>query len=200
MVVSRRFEFGTASRTATSRFTSMHDETVADLARILSFAATYMEENGRARFSFGGRPGGRLCAAAAIALALGCNPRRLGRGWFFLPTSDVHRAVGTVILRTDLLSGLPVPQPPHCRRKLRPAKLSPYRAVKELARWSDDKTLDSLVVGALRDRAYELDRVESLAADSKNNRAANSGPGANSHESGRWSQALITVGGGEKDG
>ena len=134
----------------------MHDETAADLARILSFAATYMEENGRARFSFGGRPGQPLCPAAAIALALGWNPRGLGRGWLFLPRSEVHRAVGTLILRTGILSGLPVPQRPHGRRKLRPAKLSPYRAVKELARWSDDKTLDSLVVGALRARAYEL--------------------------------------------
>src|SRR5437763_207169 len=63
-----------------------------------------------------------------------------------------------------------------------------------------DETVVSFVVGALRDLAYELDRVESLAAGFKNNRPANSGTGANSHESRLWRQALITVGRGEKDG
>ena len=134
----------------------MHDETAADLGRILSFAATYMEEHGRARFSFGGRPGQPLCPAAAIALALGFNPRRLGRGWLFLPVSEVHRVVVTVILRTGLLNSLPVPKSPRSRRKLRPANMSPYRAVKELARWSDDKAYDTLIVGALRQRAQLL--------------------------------------------
>jgi hypothetical protein len=133
----------------------MHNETTADLARILAFAATYMEEHGRARFSFGARPGQPLCPAAAIALALGCNPRRLGRGWLFLPANEVHHAVGSVILRSGLLARLPVPGA-NGRRKLRPAAISPYRAVRELARWSDDKVLGTLVIGALREQAYRL--------------------------------------------
>jgi hypothetical protein len=133
----------------------MHNETTTDLARILAFAATYMEEHGRARFSFGARPGQPLCPAAAIALALGCNPRRLGRGWLFLPANEVHHAVGSVILRSGLLSRLPVPGA-NGRRKLRPATISPYRAVRELARWSDDKALSTLVIGALREQAFSL--------------------------------------------
>jgi len=134
----------------------MNNETNRDLARILAFAATYLEERGRARFTFGGKAGGPLCPAAAIALALGFNPRRIGRGWFFSIPNEVHRSVGTLILRTGLLNNLPVPENPYGRRKLRPARMSPYRAVKELARWSDDKTLDTLIVGAMRRRASEL--------------------------------------------
>jgi hypothetical protein len=34
--------------------------------------------------------------------------------------------------------------------------MTPSRAVRELARWSDDKTLDSVVVTALRARAGSL--------------------------------------------
>ena len=134
----------------------MNNETNRDLARILAFAATYLEERGRARFTFGGKAGQPLCPAAAIALALGFNPRRIGRGWFFSIPNEGHRSVGTVILRTGLLNKLPVPENPYGRRKPRPACMSPYRAVKELARWSDDKTLDTLVVGAMRRRASEL--------------------------------------------
>jgi hypothetical protein len=42
--------------------------------------------------------------------------------------------------------------------------MSPYRAVKELARWSDDKKLDALVIGALRERASRLSGEFSRAA------------------------------------
>ena len=134
----------------------MNNETPADLARILSFAATYMEEHGRARFRFGGRAGRAACPVAAIGLALGYNPRRIGRGWFFLRPNEVHRAIGSVILRTGLLDDLPVPADSCGRRKLRPATISPLRAVQELAAWSDDKALDAHVSGALRHRAITL--------------------------------------------
>jgi hypothetical protein len=134
----------------------MNNETPADLARILGFAATYMEEHGRARFRFGGRPGHPACPVAAIALALGIKPRRVGHGWFFRIGNEAHRAVGTVILRSGLLSQLPVPSRPYGRLSPRPANMSPVRAVHELARWSDDKTLDRVVIEALRDQARGL--------------------------------------------
>jgi hypothetical protein len=134
----------------------MNNETPADLARILSFAATYMEEHGRARFRFGGLAGRAACPVAAIGIALGFNPRRIGRGWFFSRPNEVHRAVGSVILRTGLLNDLPVPQRPYGQRKLRPATMSPFDAVVELASWSDDKALDVHVSGALRHRAITL--------------------------------------------
>lgn len=141
----------------------MNNETPADLARILGFAATYMEEHGRARFRFG-RGGGRpLCPVAAIGLALGYHPRRVGRGWFFGYPKQAHRAVGTVILRSGLLSQLPVPADPYGRRKVRPSTLSPFRAVVELAKWSDDKTLDTVVIDALREQGRKLGRPGVLA-------------------------------------
>ena len=134
----------------------MNNETPGDLARILGFAATYMEEHGRARFRFGGKAGHPACPVAAIALALGYEPQRIGRGWFFSLPNQVHRAVGSVILRTGLLNDLPVPAQVCGRRTLRPGAMSPFRAVQELARWSDDKTLDRLVIEALRDQARKL--------------------------------------------
>lgn len=134
----------------------MHDESPADLARILRFAATYMEEHGRARFRFGGRPGRAACPVAALALALGVKPRRVGWGWFVLPANQEHRVVGTVILRSGLLDRLPAPANAYGHRRPRPSNLTPVQAVAELARWSDDKTLDAIVVGALRSAASEL--------------------------------------------
>jgi hypothetical protein len=95
----------------------MDNDTTADLARILAFAATYTEEYGRARFTFGGRPGQPVCPAAAIAMALGYNPHALGRAWLFRPVNAAHRAVGTVILRSGQLSRLPVPSTHDGRRK-----------------------------------------------------------------------------------
>ncbi|HVH64637.1 MAG TPA: hypothetical protein VM674_01270 [Candidatus Acidoferrum sp.] len=136
----------------------MNNETPADLARILRFAATYMEEHGRARHRFGRGGGTPVCPVAAIGLALGHHPRRVGRGWFFGYPNRAHRAVGTVILRSGLLSQLPVPADPYGRRKLRPATMSPFRAVIELAKWSDDKMLDALVIDAFREQARRLVR------------------------------------------
>jgi hypothetical protein len=138
------------------RLTRMHDETPSDLVRILSFAATYMEEHGRARFTFGRKSGQPLCPVAAIALALGHRPRAVGWGCFFRPRTEALRAVGTIVLRTGLLDRLPVPARTYGRRKLRPPNLSPIRAAHELARWSDDKSLDTTVIKALRARAGEL--------------------------------------------
>jgi hypothetical protein len=134
----------------------MHDETPSDLARILSFAATYMEEHGRARFRFGGRPGRPMCPVAAIALARGYSPRAVGFAGFFRGRTPALRTVGTIVLRTGLLDRLPVPARRYGRRKRRPSDLSPICAAHELARWSDDKTLDAVVIAALRARASEL--------------------------------------------
>jgi hypothetical protein len=138
------------------RLIRMHDETPSDLARILGFAATYLEEHGRARFSFGRKSGRPLCPVAAIAVALGYHPRAVGWGCFFRVRTQPLHAVGTIILRTRLLDRLPVPARSCGRRKLRPSELSPIQATHELARWSDDKTLDSVVIAALRARAGEL--------------------------------------------
>lgn len=138
------------------RLTDMHDETPSDLARILSFAATYMEEHGRARFTFGRTSGRPLCPVAAIAVALGYRPRTVGWGCFFRLRTEALLAVGTIILRTGLLDRLPVPENPYGRRRLRPSNVSPIQAAHELARWSDDKSLDTVVIGALRARAREL--------------------------------------------
>lgn len=139
----------------------MNNETPADLARILGFAATYMEEHGRARYRFGQGGGRPVCPVAAIGLALGYQPRRIGRGWFFGYPNRAHRAVGTVILRSGLLTQLPVPADPYARRKVRPAAISPFRAVTELAKWSDDKTLDTVVIDAFREQARKLVRPSS---------------------------------------
>jgi hypothetical protein len=138
------------------RLTHMHDETTSDLARILSFAATYIEEHGRARFRFGDRPGRPMCPVAAIAIARGYSPRAVGFAGFFRGMTPALRTVGSIILRTGLLDRLPVPARPYGRRKLRPSDLSPIQAAHELARWSDDKTLDSVITAALRARAREL--------------------------------------------
>jgi hypothetical protein len=138
------------------RLTNMHDKTPADLARILSFAATYMEEHGRARFRFGDRPGRPMCPVAAIALARGYSPRAVGFAGFFRGRTPALRTVGTIVLRTGLLDRLPAPAHRYGRRKRRPSDLSPIRAAHELARWSDDKTLDSVVIAALRAKAGEL--------------------------------------------
>lgn len=134
----------------------MHDESPADLARILRFAATYMEEHGRARFRFGGRPGHPACPVAALALAVGVKPQRVGWGWFVLPANHAQRAVGRVILRSGLLDRLPAPANAYGNRRPRPSNLTPVQAVSELARWSDDKALDGTVIGALRAAASQL--------------------------------------------
>jgi hypothetical protein len=97
-----------------------------------------------------------MCPAAAIAVALGLPASGLGRGRLFWPGTRTQREVGTVILRSGLLDSLPVPASRYGTRKPRPALMSPSRAVRELARWSDDKALDSIVVHALRDQARRL--------------------------------------------
>ncbi len=97
-----------------------------------------------------------MCPAAAIAVALGFPASGLGRGRWFWAGTRTQREVGAVILRSGLLDTLPVPAAPHGRRKLRPLLMTPRRAVRELARWSDDKALDSIVVHALRDQARRL--------------------------------------------
>lgn len=127
----------------------------ADLARILRFAASYLEEHGRSRFRFGDT-GNPMCPAAAIAVALGLSARGLGRSRWFWPGSRTQEAVGTVILRSGLLDALPVPAPPYGTRKIRPHVMTARRAVPELARWNDDKALDSMVVQALRDQARRV--------------------------------------------
>jgi hypothetical protein len=138
-----------------SRLIGIHNETHADLARILSFAATYMEERGRARFKFG-RRGEPMCPAAAIGAALGFSPRQIGWSRFFRIRTVAVAAVGTVILRSRLLDRLPVPASRNGRRRSRPVQMSPYHAVRELARWNDDKALDTLVIGAFRNQAARL--------------------------------------------
>ena len=85
------------------RLTGMHDESPKDLARVLGFAATYLEERGRARLSFGGGPGKPMCPVAAIALALGYRPWRVGWRNLFMVRSAAQNAVGLVILRSGLL-------------------------------------------------------------------------------------------------
>ena len=155
------------------RLTGMHDESPKDLARVLGFAATYLEERGRARFSFGGGPGKPMCPVAAIALALGYRPWRVGWRNLFMVRSAAQNAVGLVILRSGLLDRLPVPSTDGRRRKLRPARMSPFRAVRELARWNDDKAIDTIVISALRDQARALRASELLSASTS--RAFSSG-------------------------
>jgi hypothetical protein len=43
--------------------------------------------------------------------------------------------------------------------------MSPALAVRELARWSDDKALDALVVAALRDHAKSICQLRSSSRD-----------------------------------
>ena len=138
------------------RLTGMHDESPIDLARILRFAATYMEEHGRARFRFGGGPGRAACPVAALALALGVEPRRVGWSLLFLPANQAQHKLGSVILRSGLLDRLPAPATAYGRRRPRRSHLTPVQAIHELARWSDDKALDAIVIGALRARAEEI--------------------------------------------
>lgn len=97
-----------------------------------------------------------MCPAAAIGLALGYSASAIGVGRFFNIPNRAQREVGSVILRSGLLDDLPVPQPEYRKRRPRPLQMTPSRAVRELARWSDDKTLDSVVVTALRARAGSL--------------------------------------------
>ena len=135
--------------------TSLKTETPADLARVLRFAATYMEEHGRGRGWFGTR-GTALCPAAAIAVALGINPQRIGRAWFFRASNEDQDRVGEIILRTGLLESLPVPGNRFGARNLRPQPMTPRRALLELALWNDDKALNSLVIEAFRSQARKL--------------------------------------------
>lgn len=133
----------------------MNVKTPADLARVLRFAATYMEEHGRGRGWFG-KPGAALCPAAALAVAVGINPQRIGRGWFFGASNQEQTRVGEIILRSGLLDCLPVPANPFGRRDPRPLAMTPRRALLELATWSDDKSLDSVVIEAFRAQARKL--------------------------------------------
>lgn len=97
-----------------------------------------------------------MCPVSAIGVALGFRPQQIGWGRFFRIRTEAVAAVGSVILRSRLLERLPMPASRYGRRRSRVVQMSPYSAVRELARWNDDKALDALVVGALRDQAARL--------------------------------------------
>lgn len=96
----------------------------------------------------------------ALALAMGADPRRLGRfGFHAARSNEVVDAVGGLILSSGLMEMLPVPDGrPGARRRQRPEVISARRAVIELACWSDAPgRTAAFAAEVLRDRAAALE-------------------------------------------
>jgi hypothetical protein len=105
---------------------------------VLERAAAYLEAHGLKSGSFG-RPGQAVCVDSALAIGLGVEPSRIGKGVFFrIRTTPEMRLLAEVVLGSQLLEMLPAPDAPTwMRRRARPRWLSARQALVEIARWSD---------------------------------------------------------------
>ena len=126
-----------------------------EISTVLERAAYHIDAHGLKSGGFGDK-NGPVCVNAAIAVALGIAPSRLGWWRFFRAGTNVEmRLVAEVVVRSRLLDSLPPPAvPAWSRRRGRRQALTAREVLLEVARWSDAPGRTATqAAGALRARA-----------------------------------------------